>query len=252
MKKFAFIMAAAIAVSSYAVCAEDAETTNDTSNWYDVLDVVYKDVHGKVDLGAATMLIENKYADNRGKLTNMTGGRLAATFVYPNGFTIKPSVLAGFGEGHIYNGGIAIGWYLPIGNNLRFIPNIAYSMSYLKTKNIEIHPAPGFAIASEEASIQSRVPAIGVDTIVKFGDKWAATLVLQYAWSHSKSHFSNAALPQDGKRTESRGLNSAINLEYFIDDSWSTSLTLGINDANDNELNGVTGRGVIIGAGYRF
>ena len=247
MKRFVLGLLAAVACTTYGFTAEEMKEPT-SGSWYEN---IYKDVHGKVDVGPARMFIENKYSSERGKMTDMTGGRVSATLVYPNGFTIKPSVMAAAGEGHLYSGGIALGWYIPANEHFTIIPNVGYSQSYLKTEDIKLL---GGAITSAESSIQSRVESVGVDASLKLNDKWSVSAMVQYAWSQSKSHFHglSTTIPQDPERSESQGINSGISLEYFINDCWSTSITYGHNDANDSDLNGVEGEGIIVAAGYRF
>ncbi len=94
---------------------------------------IYGAIHGKIDLGPTLVSIDILESGKTTKTLNMKGLKGDMTLILYEGLYIKPSFIWGKGDGQFSSGTIAVGYYLPITKDLRILPSVGMTWSYLHT-----------------------------------------------------------------------------------------------------------------------
>lgn len=204
---------------------------------------------GKVDGGPAMMRLTNIYLGTKTNKYWLYGVSLAGTIIVKDGWTLKPRLIYGGGDGDLWNVGLGVGYFLPVHKRINITPVVGASYGHLKI-DVDLPLMP----AGIEQTMDSVSPFVGVDVGVTILECLTAGFGIQYAWSRSQTTSSHDLL--GGKffdaRSESRGFNFFGQLDYWFNSCWSANLAFASNDSHSKEKHGIKVMGWRLGVGYFF
>lgn len=207
------------------------------------------ELRGKVDLGPILMDVDILESGKTVKTLHMKGVKGDATILIYEGLCIKPGFIWGSGHGELTGGSIAVGYYLPITKNLKILPNVGMTWSYLRTRiNWE-----DLQLFNLKERFRSDSPFIGMEICYSITDKLTLMGVYQYAWSRTDTKIrSNDLGTLVSDKSHSSGPNYSLGLDYSFNCHWSVLFGVGYNLTLSKEKHGIRGKGVKLGIAYYF
>lgn len=205
---------------------------------------LYCEVKGKADIGATLMDIDILQSGKTIETLHMKGLKGDATVIVYKGLCIKPSFIWGRGHGEITSGTIAVGCYIPITKEIRIVPNIGVTWSYLHT-HVDYEQ---FGLFDLKERFRSSSPFIGMEFCYSITDKLTLTGLYQYAWSRTHTKIK----PIVSETSHSCGPNYAIGIDYSLNKHWSIVCGVGYNITLSKEKHGIRGKGAKLGMAYYF
>lgn len=202
------------------------------------------EVHGKVDVGPTFLSVDLLKSGKTEETLRMYGVKADATVLVYQGLAIKPSILLGWGHGSLTSASIAAGYYLPISQQFKILPNVGMNWSYLST-HIDIKEASLFHLRER---FRSASPFIGIDLSYSITPKWTIIGAYQYAWCKTDTKIGK--FPND--RSHSCGPNYSLGIDYSYNDQFSINLGFGYNISLSKEKHGIRGKGLKLGGAYYF
>ena len=219
---------------------------------------------GKVDVAAALVDLDILESGKTIKTLHMKGVKADATIAVYQGLSIKPSFLWCQGHGVLNSGSLAVGYYLPLFEKLKFLPNVGVTWSYLHTR----YDIPEVELFHLKERFRSTTPFVGLEVYYSITKKLSLFAIYQYGWArtHTKIrtkredktglHPGAIALGLTDKnqtdKSHSCGPNYGIGLDYCFDDHWSVNIAFGYNITLSHEKHGLRGKGGKLGVGYYF
>jgi opacity protein-like surface antigen len=205
---------------------------------------LYGALHGKIDLGPTLMDIDILESGKTIETLHMKGVKGDLTLLVYQGFCIKPSFIWGRGHGQLAAGTVAIGYYLPLTEKLKILPNVGITWSYLYTR-VDFEELNLFDLKER---FRSDSPFIGMEICYSLTDKWTLMGVCQYAWSRTYTKI--GALVSD--KSHSCGPNYSLGVDYSLNEHWSVVFGVGYNITLSKEKHGIRGKGAKLGIAYYF
>ena len=199
----------------------------------------------KLDIGPVFLQIDVLQHGKTEKRMELWGFKGDLNYVFENGFSIKPSVLYGGGDGYLTNGGLGLGWYIPINDKITIGPFIGFTYSYVKTKT----HLPQFLLKDIQEQFQSLCGWGAVEAIWCFISTWRLIVSYQYGWCRTRTKLEVIPGKIDG---HSQGSNYGIMLENDFIDNWSVNLGFGYNISLSKERHGLRAKGIKLGLAYWF
>lgn len=202
------------------------------------------EVHGKFDLGPALIDIDILESGKTIETLHMKGVKGDATVLIYQGLCIKPGFMWARGHGQVASGTVAVGYYIPLTNKLKVLPNVGVTWSELHTR-VDFED---FGLYNLKERFRSSSPFIGLEICYGFAEKWTLIGLYQYAWS--RTHTKIGSIVSD--KSHSCGPNYSLGIDYCINDQWSVMLGVGYNITLSKEKHGIRGKGVKLGLAYYF
>lgn len=205
---------------------------------------LYGEVRGKVDLGPTLLYVDILKSGKTEETLRMYGFKADSTILVYQGLAIKPSLLLGWGHGRLVSGTIAVGYYVPITESFKILPNVGMNWSYLKT-TLDFKE---FGLYGLRERFRSESPLIGLDFSYSLTSCWTVIGSYQYAWCKTDTKIGD--FPSD--RSHSCGPNYSLGVEYAYNDQWAINMGFGYNISLSKEKHGIRGKGLKLGAAYYF
>lgn len=199
---------------------------------------------GKVDLGPTLMDIDILESGKTVETLHMKGVKGDATLLVYEGLCIKPGFIWGRGHGQLAAGTIAVGYYFPITDKFKILPNIGMTWSYLHTR-VDFQEIGLFDLKER---FRSNSPFLGMEICYSLTDKWTLMGIYQYAWSRTHTKIDSIV----SNKSHSCGPNYALGIDYSINNHWSVTFGLGYNITLSKEKHGLRGKGAKLGIAYYF
>jgi hypothetical protein len=207
------------------------------------------EIRGKVDIGPTLMDVDILESGKTVETLHMKGVKADATVLIYQGLCIKPGVMWGSGHGELWSGSVAVGYYLPITQKIKILPNVGCAWSYLH-----------FGLDLEELQLfdlherfRSGSPFIGMEFCYSLTDKWTLMAVYQYAWSHTQTKIRSKMLGTIvNDKSHSCGPNYSLGVDYSLNKNWSVIFGVGYNITLSKEKHGIRGKGAKLGIAYYF
>lgn len=205
---------------------------------------------GKVDLGPAYIHLDMLESGHTVKTMDLLGVKADAMILFfeGKGWGIKPSILYGRGDsklGEVFSGGIGFGHCTPITDCLTITPSIGISYGYIKTR---VRLPDFFGRMHFTEKFRSVSPYVSLDATYTICKGFRICGMFQYAWS--RTHTTIVGLLKD--KSNAKGPNYALMLEYDLNAKWSVQLAGAYNISLSKEKHGVRGAGGKIGVAYWF
>lgn len=215
---------------------------------------VQAEIRGRVDVGPTLLSVDLLESGKTEETLRMYGLKADATVLVYQGIAIKPTLLFGWGDGRISSASIAAGYYLPITEKFKVLPNVGYNWSYLSGKTeLDVF---GFEFKHLRERFRSESSFIGVDLSYAVTPKWTIIGSYQFAWCKTDTkinHFPyEAPIQTIHDRSHSSGSNYTLGVEYAYNDQWAINLGAGYNLSLTKEKHGVRGKGLKLGVAYYF
>ena len=201
-------------------------------------------LRGRIDIGPTLMDIDILESGKTIETLHMKGVKGDATLLLYEGLCLKPGFIWGEGHGHLTTGTLAVGYYIPINKQLRILPNVGVTWSYLDTR-VDFEE---LGLSNLKERFRSSSPFIGIEICYSLTDKWSLMGIYQYAWSHTHTKID----PIVSNKSHSCGPNYALAVEYSLNKSWSATLGVGYNITLSKEKHGLRGKGAKLGIAYYF
>lgn len=202
----------------------------------------YSDCLGKVELAPAYIHIDVIESRNTIKELDMAGVRADISYVFEDGWMIKPSALYGKEkDGEIVNFAFGFGRCIPINKKWIITPTGGVTYTNMGTS---IHLDLG---AMGEVDFRERfkaiAPYVGMEVIYNIAPCWRICANAQYSWSRSKTEIKNLLT----EKSNAEGPAYALLVEYDITKCWSVNIGGAYNESYSKEKNGIRARGGKIG-----
>lgn len=204
----------------------------------------FGEIHGRVDIGPALIDIDILESGKTKETLHMKGVKGDATIFVYEGLCIKPGFIWGSSHGELTGASIAIGYYIPIIEKLKIVPNVGITWSYLHTR-IDFEE---MGLSNLKERFRSESPFIGMDICYSITDKLTLMGVYQYAWCHTHTKIK----PIVSETSHSCGPNYALSLDYSLTKNWSITAGIGYNITLSKEKHGLRGKGAKLGVAYYF
>jgi Outer membrane protein beta-barrel domain len=205
---------------------------------------VFAEIKGKVDVGATLFDIDLLKSGKTEKTLHMVGVKGDATIMVYEGLCLKPTVLWGKGDGELIAGSLAVGYYLPVCKDLRLIPNVGCSWSYLHTWiNLE-----QIGLMHQKERFRSDSPFIGMDICYSLTSKLTLMAMYQYGWARTHTQIGSVVT----EKSHSCGPNYSLGFDYSMNQQWSIVGGIGYNLTLSKEKHGLRGKGAKLGLAYYF
>lgn len=198
---------------------------------------------GKADLGAAYAEIKIINSGSTVKTLHMRGFGGNVTVAVYKCFCLKPRFLVLTGNGDYHTIDLGAGIYIPI-SRFSVMPNVGISHSILKFL-IDI---PAFGLANVGQKFRTWNRYVGIDGSWKITDKIGLVVSVQHAWSRNRTTVGTLV----SSRTESKGFNITVMIDYYLTDHWSINFAAADMRSMGKEKDGSTGKGARLGLGYCF
>lgn len=199
----------------------------------------------KFDVGPVYLqidVLEHGKTENRMELW---GFKSDLSYVFSNGFAVKPTLLYATGDGYITNSGLGLGWYIPINDKITIGPFIGLTYSYIKTKT----DLPQFFLEDVKEQFQSLCGFLACEAIWCFMPSWRLIFLYQYGFCRTRTKLE--VLP--GKvKGHSEGANYGVMLENDLTEKWSINIGFGYNISLSKVKHGLRGKGIKFGLAYWF
>lgn len=208
------------------------------------LSCLYGEVHGKIDLGPTLIDIDILESGKTIETLHMKGVKGDLTLLVYQGLCLKPSFIWARGHGQLAAGSIAVGYYLPLTEKLRILPNVGMTWSYLHTR-VDLEPLNQFDLKER---FRSNSPFLGMEVCYSLTDKWTLMALYQYAWCRTHTKIGSVV----SSKSHSCGPNYAIGVDYSINKQWSITFGVGYNITLSHEKHGLRGKGAKLGVAYYF
>lgn len=207
------------------------------------------EVRGKLDIGPTLMDIDVLESGKTVETLHMKGVKADATVLVYEGLYIKPGVIWGRGHGKLWAGSVAVGYYLPITEKFKILPNVGMSWSYLHF-GLDLEELQLFDLKER---FRSDSPFIGMEFSYSITDKWTVMAVYQYAWSRTQTKIRSEILGTIvNDKSHSCGPNYSLGVDYSLNKNWSVMLGVGYNITLSKEKHGIRGKGAKLGLSYYF
>lgn len=203
----------------------------------------------KIDVGPAYIHIDVLKSGKTDHTMDMAAIKGDFNYRFLEYFLIKPTILYGHGQhkNMIVNGGVGLGFYIPLHKNFVITPLGGINFGYLKTtfelKN-PLLPAP----LRVEEKFRSCSPFLSVEVSYTFMPSWRIVVSYQYAWSHTRTKIK----PFVNEKSHSEGSNYSAMLEYDLNKHWSVNLGAAYSVALTKEKHGLRAYGFKLGVAYWF
>lgn len=201
-------------------------------------------LNGRVDVGPLLMDIDILESGKTIETLHMKGVKGDATILLYEGLCVKPGIIWGQGHGELTAGTIAVGYYIPITQKFKILPNVGITWSYLHTK-VDFEE---FGLFDLKERFRSNSPFIGMELCYSFTDKWTVMAIYQYAWCHTHTKIQSLG----GDKSHSCGPNYMVAVDYSLNKCWSLTFGLGYNITLSKEKHGLRGKGAKLGLAYYF
>jgi hypothetical protein len=205
---------------------------------------LYGELRGKIDIGATLMDIDILESGKTIETLHMKGVKGDLTLLVYEGLCIKPGFIWGRGHGELTAGSIAVGYYLPITQRFKILPNVGISWSYLHTR-VDFEE---LGLSNLKERFRSQSPFIGMEISYSITEKWTLTGLYQYAWCHTHTKIK----PIVSAKSHSDGPNYALGVDYSLNKHWSVTFGVGYNITLSHEKHGLRGKGAKLGVAYYF
>lgn len=218
---------------------------------------VYGKCCGKIDIGPAWVEIDVLKSGKTEKTLNMPGVKGDATILLYQGFCIKPGFLWARRGGEVASGTIAAGYYFPITEKLKILPNVGATWSYLRThvdvevsapEEVKLLGVNTLTFDDVRERFRSCSPFLGLEFCYSINEKWTLIGIYQYAWSRTHTKLGELG----SFKSHSCGPNYALGVDYSLDPHWSITFGVGYNITLSKEKHGLRGKGAKLGLAYYF
>lgn len=204
--------------------------------------------NGKIDAGPAYLHVDVLESNHTIKKINMPAIKSDATILIWKGICLKPNILyASRRDSQIISGGCGIGQYFPITEKCFVTPSIGCNFTQFKTTLHNYPVFPCFLLDLKE-KFRSISPYLAIDASYCFCPGWRIVGCYQYAWSRSYTKIKGA----DTTKSNPKGSNISLMLEYDLNDCWSVNLGAGYNSSLTKEKHGLRGYGVRLALAFWF
>jgi opacity protein-like surface antigen len=211
---------------------------------------LYGGIKGKVDLGATLINVDVLKSGKTEDTLHMRGVKGDATLMLYEGLCVKPGFLFGWGQGRLATGTIAVGYYLPLTDKFKILPNVGITYSYLHARvDMEVGP---FTFHDASERFRSSSPFIAMEFCYSITPKWMIMATYQYAWSHTHTKLTHEHNKLVSEKSHSCGPNYTLGVEYYLDDHWAFNFGVGYNISLSKEKHGLRGKGAKLGVAYYF
>lgn len=205
---------------------------------------------GKVDLGPAYIHLDVLESNKTIKTMDLLGVKADAMILFfeGKGWGIKPSLLYGRGDsrlGEVFSGGVGFGHCTPITDCFTVTPSVGITYGYIKTR-IRIPDFFGRMHFTEK--FRSTSPYLALDATYTIIKGLRVCGMFQYAWS--RTHTTIVGVLKD--KSNAKGPNYALMVEYDLNDHWSLQLAGAYNISLSKEKHGIRGAGGKLGVAYWF
>lgn len=207
------------------------------------------EIRGKLGLAPVLLDVDILESGKTIETLHMKGVKGDATVLFYKGFCIKPGFLWGQGHGELTAGNIALGCYVPICKDLKILPNIGCTWSYLHT-TLDLEEVMLFGLRER---FRSSSPFLAMEISYSITDKWTLIGVYQYAWSRTHTKISShhtGTVASDKSHT--CGPNYSLGVDYSFNEHWSLVFGVGYNITLSKEKHGLRGKGAQLGVAYYF
>jgi hypothetical protein len=205
---------------------------------------LYAEIHGKIDMGPTILDIDILESGKTVETLHMKGIKGDATILVYQGLCIKTGFIWGRGHGQLAAGSIAVGYYLPIIENLKILPSVGMAWSNLHTR-VDFEQ---FGLFDLRERFRSSSPFIALEVCYTFAKKWTVIGLYQYAWSRTHTKIGHII----SNKSHSDGPNYALGIDYSLNEQWSVSFGVGYNITLSHEKHGIRGKGAKLGLAYYF
>lgn len=219
------------------------------ASWLVVQQPIYADSCARIDVGPAIGRLDVLESNKTVKRINIVGVKGDATIMVmkDSGLCIKPQGLYGKGhDGEIWNGGIGVGYCIPVYDWLTVTPSIGCAATHLQTEIDVPLPLLGITLHDVKETFRSTSPYVGLDVTYRFNSCWRVYGIIQYSWSHTKTTLKGLLKV----KSKTQGFNYAAVLERDLNEKWSVNLGAAYNLSLSKEKHGLRGAGVKIGITY--
>jgi len=208
---------------------------------------------GKIDAGPTYLNVGVYLNGTKVKTSHFYGGSATGTLLpfyglccdtqLLDGIVLKPRLLVAGGDGDIWNTGLGIGYYIPLGD-FSLIPQFGASKGGLRTSAPDVILGPDVTQHSKSWS-----SFVGLDLSYTYCD-WMFSVSYQYAWSHTRTSYD--VLPGLAFNEKADGSNVAVQVDYFFNPCWSINAAAAYNESLSKENHGLKIYGFRLGLGYTF
>lgn len=207
----------------------------------------FAECHGKADVGPAFVSLDIIESGRTIETIDMVGARADATILVWKGFCLKPTVTLAKnrGDGRLATGGIGIGHYIPVNDQICVLPSVGIIFTEIKT-HVDFDLGLGKMRFKEK--FRSKSPYVGLEVSYTLCNCWKFTAVAQYAWSRTYTKIDPILFAKD----HSNGPNFGLLIDYMINDSWSVNVGAGYNSSLSKEKHGIRGKGAKAALAYWF
>lgn len=205
---------------------------------------VYGECRGKADLGFTYLDVDILESGKTIETLHMKGVKGDGTLLVYQGLCIKPSFIWARGHGQVAAGTIGVGYYIPITEKFKILPNIGITWSYLHTR-VDFED---FGLYDLKERFRSNSPFLGMEICYSINEKWTLMGIYQYAWC--RTHTKIGSIVSD--KSHSCGPNYALGIDYSFNEHWSAVFGVGYNITLSKEKHGIRGKGAKLGIAYYF
>lgn len=207
------------------------------------------EIRGKVDIGATIMDVDVLESGKTVETLHMKGAKGDATILIYQGLCLKGGFLWGSGDGKLRAGSTAVGYYIPITEKFKILPNVGITWSYLHF-GLDLEELQLFDLKER---FRSSSPFIGMEFSYSITDTWTLVGVYQYAWSHTQTKIRSDILGTIvNDKSHSCGPNYSLGVDYSLNKHWSIVFGVGYNITLSKEKHGLRGKGAKLGIAYYF
>ncbi len=202
------------------------------------------EIKGKLDVGPTLIHLDILKSGKTEETLHMVGIKGDATILIYQGFCIKPSFMMAWREGRLVTGSLALGYYIPLTDKIKILPNAGVAWSYLRAP-IDFEELGLFNLKER---FRSSSPFIGLEFCYSLTEKLTLMAMFQYAWCHTHTKIK----PIVSEKSHSEGPNYSLGIDYSLNAHWSLIFGVGYNITLSHEKHGIRGKGAKLGLAYYF
>lgn len=210
--------------------------------------ISFAECAGKIELAPAFLHIDILESGKTIKRMDMPAVRGEISYLFWQGFYIKPIIVYGNGgsaKGGTAIGSVSLGRCIPLNDKLILSPSVGIGYSHLWTK-IDF---PALGLENLKEKFKSLSPFVGIDAIYTIQKGLRLNLSVQYAWARTHTSIAQVVRRQ---KNHSQGFNYSCMVEQDLNDKWSVNVGATYSLSLSKEKHGVRGTGVKAGLARWF
>lgn len=203
---------------------------------------------GKIELAPAFLHVDVLESGRTVKRMDMPAVRGEFSYIFWEGFYIKPIVVYGHGgsaKGGTMIGSLSLGRCIPLNDKITLSPFVGIGYSHLWTK-IDVLD---YGMTNLKEKFKSLSPLIGVDAFYTIQKGLRISVSVQYAWARTHTSIENLVKRQ---KSNSKGFNYAFLIEQDLNDQWSVNVGAAYSLSLSKEKHGIRGTGIKAGLARWF